>query len=289
MAIWTAGSTVGIFLGFALGGVVNEAIGWRYTFVIAGIPGIVLAVLMMLTVREPVRGVSDDKPSTTVEMSRLSMWVSFTFLWKIRLFRQSVLASAACNFCVFSVLAWAAPFAVRTYGVGTAEAGTVMGSGIMIAGGTMMIAAGFVSDWLSRKGHHRSLWAIAGTVTLSAVLFALAFSAPGFQSFAILFTLAYAALMTNPPIGWVIVQESAPPELRAMAAAIMLLVINILSSVPAPLLIGYLSDWLRPQFGNDSLGVALMLVPGAGLIAAMLFIRTGITARALRRDPDYVV
>lgn len=290
MAIWTAGSTVGIFTGFALGGVVNEAIGWRYTFLVAGIPGIVLAALMVLTIREPIRGAADVKPSTTSDMKRLSMWDSFRFLWKIRLFRQSVLASAGCNFCVFAVLAWAAPFAVRSYGVGTAEAGTVMGSGIMIAGGSTMITAGFVSDWLSRKGYHRSLFVVAGTVALSAILFALAFTATSFQNFAILFTLAYAALMTNPPIGWVIVQESAPPELRAMAAAIMLLVINILSSVPAPLMVGYLSDFLNPQFGTGSLGLALLLVPVGGLLAAVQFIRTGLTAHALGAGikPDYV-
>lgn len=281
MAIWTSGSSVGVFLGFALGGVVNEALGWRHTFLVAGIPGIVLAMLIVLTVREPLRGSADERPSSTSSTARLSMFDSFRYLWRIKLLRQSILASAGCNFCVFSVLAWGAPYAVRSYAVGTAEAGTVMGSGIMIAGGSMMILAGFVSDILARKGYHRPLWVIAGAVALSSCLFWMAFTAPSFQMFAVYFTLAYAALMANAPVGWVIVQGSAPPEMRAMAAAIMLLVINILSSVPAPLLIGYLSDFLRPAFGNGSLGVALMLVPAVGFLTAIQFVRTGITARQL--------
>lgn len=279
MALWTLGSVIGVFVGFALGGVVNQAIGWRDTFLVAGIPGVVLAVLVLLTVREPIRGARDVLRTTPIAPA--SMLQSLRFLWGIRLFRQSVLAAAACNFCVFSVLAWGAPFAVRSYRVDTAAVGTVMGSGIMIAGGAAMLVSGFVSDILSRRGHHRTLWTLAGTLSVAAILFALAFTAPSFTRFAIYFTAAYAALATNAPIGWVIVQESAPATQRAMASAIMLLVINILSSVPAPLIIGYLSDALRPRFGDASIGRALMLVPVAALVAALLFVRTAITARAL--------
>lgn len=278
MALWTLGSVVGVFVGFALGGVVNQAIGWRATFLVAGVPGVVLASLLVLTVREPPRGMWDATPGSA--LPRLSMLQSLRLLWRIRLFRQTVLAAAACNFCGFSVLAWGAPFAVRIYGVNTAAAGTVMGSGIMIAGGAAMLISGFASDVLSRRGHHRTLWALAGALLVAAILFALAFTASSFSLFALYFTLAYAALATNAPIGWVIVQESAPATQRAMASAIMLLVINILSSVPTPLIIGYLSDALRPAFGAASIGKALLLVPVAALIAALLFVRTGFTARA---------
>lgn len=279
MAVWTLGSTVGVFVGFALGGIINQAVGWRATFTVAGVPGIVLAFLILLTVREPVRGRMDESEAAQ-NNQKLSMWHGFWFLWNIKLYRQSVLAAAGCNFCVFAVLAWGAPYAERTYHVGSAAAGAAMGSGILVAGGTMMLVAGFVGDLLSRKGYRRTLWTVAGMVVLSGMLFLLAFNAPTFHAFAIYFTLAYGALLTNAPIGWVIVQESAPPNMRAMAAAVMLLVINILSSVLAPLLIGYLSDILRPHFGNASLSVALMLVPVAAAISAIQFVRTGLTAGA---------
>jgi predicted MFS family arabinose efflux permease len=279
MAIWTAGSTAGIFVGFALGGVINQAIGWRDTFLVAGVPGLLLAAALLLTVREPVRGAADDAWVTARPKVSRSMAQSFAFLWKIRIYRQVVLASAACNFCVFGVLTWAPPFAVRSFGVGTGVAGTVIGTGILLAGGTTMVIAGFVSDRLARKGLHRPLLAVAGCVALSGALFVLAFTATRFETFALLFTCAYAMLMANPPIIWVIIQGSSPPEMRAMAVAINLLVVNICSSVPAPLLIGVLSDRLRPHFGNHSLAIALLLVPLAAAIAALQFVRVAASSR----------
>jgi len=286
MAIWTAGTALGVFIGFALGGTVNQSIGWRNTFVVAGAPGVVLALMLLLTVREPIRGSADETPHDSSAGLKMSMTATFHHLWKITLFRQAILAAAGCNFCVFGVLAWAGPFAVRSYGVGTAEAGTVIGIAIAVAGCTAMIVSGIITDRLGRRGLARPLIFVAVMVALSAALFAAAFHAPDFNSFGLLFALAYAALMANPPIGWVILQETSPPEMRAMAAAIMLFVYNILSSVPAPLIIGYASDALQPGFGVRSLGMALTVIPIVGIISSLQFLRTAHTARRLSATPE---
>lgn len=279
MAIWTAGSTAGVFVGFALGGAVNAALGWRGTFLVAGIPGLVLAALILLSVTEPARGAADENPAAAQAAAPMGFLQGIAFLSKIRTYRQVVLASAGCNFCVFGVLAWVPAFVQRSFGVGTAEAGAVIGTGILLAGGGSMILAGFVSDRLSRRGLHWPLRAVAMCLFLSALLFYLAFAAPDFRHFATFFTLAYAALMTFPAITWAIVQDSSPPRMRAVAAAIFLLVTNLLSSVPAPMLIGYLSDALRLRFGSGSLGIALLVVPAAATVAAIQYLRVASSAR----------
>ncbi len=284
MAIWTSGSTVGIFLGFALGGVINERLGWRDTFVAAGLPGLVLAVLLVLTVREPVRGSADAIPFAADDHPRLSLWPTFAFLWQIAVFRTCCLAVAACNFCVFAVLTWAPPFAVRSFGAGTAEVGTVMGAGIAVVGGTMMVIAGVVSDRLARRGIARPLLAVAAMLVVSAAFFTAAFFATGFRTFAILFTIGYGALMTNPPITWVVVQTTTPPHMRAMATAVLLLTVALLASVPAPLLVGATSDALRATLGGRSLGTALLLAPAALIVASLLFVRLATMSRE-RPDP----
>lgn len=286
MAIWTAATALGVFVGFALGGVVNQSIGWRNTFVVAGVPGVVLALLLLATVREPIRGSADETPHDASAGLQMSMAATCRYLWKIALFRQAILAAAGCNFCVFGVLAWAAPFAVRSYGVGTAEAGTGIGIAIAVSGCSAMIVSGILTDRLGRRGLARPLIFVAVMVALSAALFAAAFHAPDFRSFGLFFALAYAALMVNPPIGWVILQETSPPEMRAMAAAIMLFVYNILSSVPAPLIIGYASDALHPGFGAQSLGMALSVIPVVGLLSSFQFLRTARTARRLDAAPQ---
>lgn len=281
MAIWTAGSTVGMFFGFALGGVINEAFGWRTAFLIAGVPGVVLAILLLLTLREPVRGQADDRPAPADAPPSLSMLQTFRYLWGIKPFRWMVIAGTCCNVTNSAVLSWAAPYAVRTYKIGTAEAGAVMGVGIMLAGGVALVLSGIVTDLLGRKGLHRPAIAVAGMMALAALLFGLAFTANDFHSFGIFYAAGYAAMICNPPITWVILQQSSPAHMRAMATAVMLLIYNLFAHVPTPLIIGLTSDALRPTFGNNSLGLALMIGPIFAMVAAVIFL---LLARMIRQS-----
>jgi predicted MFS family arabinose efflux permease len=277
MAVWTSSTAVAIFVGFAVGGVVNETLGWRNTFLAAGIPGIVLALVLVTTVREPVRGASDAVAAPRAEAGLVD---TFVRLWRIRPFRQSVFAVSLCNFCVFAVLSWAPAHAMRSFDLGSAQVGGVMGTGIAIAGGTMMILSGIVTDRLTRGGLHRATYMVAGMMLISAAGFVAAFLADDFTSFSIFFLIGYAALMTNPPVSWVILQKYSPPEMRAMATAVLLLVIAMTAMVPAPWIVGRISDLLAPAFGTASLGYALLIAPAAVVIAALQWTRTGATIRA---------
>jgi MFS family permease len=168
---------------------------------------------------------------------------------------------------------------MRRFGLGSGDVGGVMGTGIALAGGTTMVLAGIATDWLAKAGLHRPLIAVAGMLVISAGFFVAAFVARDFTSFSICFVLGYAALMANPPISWVILQTYAPPEMRGMATAVQLLVIALTASVPAPLVVGYLSDWLTPVYGTASLGLALLLAPLAVFAAAVQFLRNAATIR----------
>jgi predicted MFS family arabinose efflux permease len=276
MAIWTSASTVAIFVGFAIGGVVNEALGWRTTFLVAGIPGLLLAVLLVMTVREPVRGAAD---AVAAPRAQAGLFKTIARLWMIRPFRQSVFAVSLCNFCVFAVLNWAPAHAMRSFDLGSAQVGGVMGTGIAIAGGSMMIFSGILTDWLTKGGLHRAVFLVAGMMLVSAAAFVAAFLSTDFASFSVFFLIGYAALMTNPPVSWVILQKYSPPEMRAMATAVLLLVISLTAMVPAPWLVGRLSDLLHPSYGTASLGYALLLAPAAVLLAALQWARTAATIR----------
>src|ERR1700754_3183297 len=144
MAVWTSASAVAIFVGFAVGGVVNQALGWRTTFLAAGLPGLVLALLLVFSVREPVRGAAD---AVAAPKANAGLIETFVQLWRIKPFRQAVFGVSLCNFCVFAVLTWAPSHAMRSFGLGSAEVGGVMGTGIALAGGGMMILAGIATDW----------------------------------------------------------------------------------------------------------------------------------------------
>ncbi|MBO9499082.1 MAG: MFS transporter [Novosphingobium sp.] len=276
MAVWTSASTVAIFVGFAVGGVVNEALGWRDTFLAAGIPGLLLALLLLTTVREPVRGATDGKAAPRAEAGLID---TCRTLWAIVPFRRMVLAVSACNFCVFAVLNWAPAHAMRSFALGSGQVGGVMGTGIALAGGTTMILSGIVTDRLARGGLHRATWLVALLMLVSASSFAAAFLASDFTAFSVFFLIGYAALMANPPVSWVILARYSPPEMRAMATAVLLLVIALTAMVPAPWIVGRVSDLLTPAYGPAGLGHALLLAPLAVLLAALLWWRTGMAIR----------
>lgn len=283
MAVWTSASTVAIFVGFALGGAVNEALGWRTTFLMAGIPGLVLALILVTTVREPVRGAAD---AVAAPKAKTGLFKTIALLWKIKPFRQMVFAVSLCNFCVFAVLTWANAHAMRSFELNSGQVGGVTGTGIALAGGTTMILSGILADRLTRGGLHRAVYAVAGMMTLSAAAFIAAFLAGDFTSFSIFFLIGYAALMSNPPISWVILQKYSPPEMRAMATAVLLLVISLTAMVPAPWIVGKLSDLLNPTYGVASLGYALLLAPAAVVLAGIQWARTAATVKSGIMSPD---
>jgi predicted MFS family arabinose efflux permease len=277
MAVWTSASAVAIFVGFAIGGAINEALGWRNTFLVAGIPGLILAVVLLFTVREPVRGAADAVAAPRAEAG---LFATIARLWMIRPFRQSVFAVSLCNFCVFAVLNWAPSHAMRSFDLGSGQVGGVMGTGIALAGGSMMILSGILTDWLTKDGLHRAVFLVAGMMLVSASAFVTAFLAADFATFSVFFLIGYAALMTNPPVSWVILQKYSPPEMRAMATAVLLLVISLTAMVPAPWIVGRVSDLLNPSYGVASLGYALLLAPAAVVLAALQWARAAATIRS---------
>jgi len=282
MAVWTSASTVAIFVGFAIGGTVNQALGWRGTFLAAGLPRVILALILVWTVREPVRGAADARKAPKAEAG---LFATVARLWLIRPFRQMVFAVSLCNFCVFAVLSWAPSHAMRSFHLDSAAVGGVMGTGIALAGGTTMILAGILTDRLTRGGLHRAVFAVAGMMAVSAAAFVAAFLAADFTTFSIFFLIGYAALMANPPVSWVILQKYSPPEMRAMATAVLLLVISLTAMVPAPWLVGRVSDLLHPAYGVASLGYALLLAPAAVVLAGVQWARTAGTIRGGTMSP----
>lgn len=280
MAIYTTGgSSIALFVAFALGGAVNEAVGWRNTLIIAGIPGVVLGLVLLLTVREPVRGSADDRP-VEAPAGASSFFGTIAFLWRIKLVRQAIIAAGFSSVPTYGITVWAPAFAARNFGVGSAEVGSLLGTAIAVLGGTAMIVAGLVTDRLARRGLSGALRLFGCLLALACLLLALAPFAGNFHLFIALLAAGYALILTYPPVIWLILQTRSPPAMRATSSAVMLLAINLIAAVPAPLLIGMASDQLRPWLGAQSLQVALLIMPLAVAVGSMQFFRMAKTSRA---------
>jgi MFS family permease len=168
-AILRSSIPVGVFVGFMVGGWVNEYYGWRAAFMVVGIPGVFLALLVRFTLREPPRGFS-EKGDTVVQAPALKE--ALRYLWRLRSYRQIVLATSIVTLGAYGSGIWIPSFFIRVHGMSAAEIGTwlafIYGGGGLL--GSML--GGLLADRLSKRSNdHRWYMWIPAIATISILPF----------------------------------------------------------------------------------------------------------------------
>ncbi|MBN8811415.1 MULTISPECIES: spinster family MFS transporter [Sphingomonas] len=256
-AIYATGVNVGLMIAFFAGGWIADAYGWRAAFVAAGVPGLLLTLLAMAVLRDPPRPAPVQSPSPTA--ARLG------FLWRQRSYRYIVLGTAMSAFSGYGITAFVPAFLIRSHGMGSTEVGLTFALIVGLGGGLGTYASGRFADIAARRGGiHRNLLAPAIAAVIS-IPFWVPFFLAGNVAIAIaaaVIPVSLSAAFIGPCIATI--QTITPPAMRARAAAIQLFVGNLIGLGLGPLVIGVLSDLLRPVFGADSLRYAMF----AGVAAA---------------------
>ena len=143
LGIFSLGVPIGILIGFLAGGWLDETLGWRTAFLVVGLPGLLIAVLVATTLREPPRGgaegdVASATPVTTAKIIR--------FLWNAPSFRYTALGSGLYAFVGYTTVTWAPSYLMRTYGMESGEVGTWLSLIIGIGGAIGVYSGGALSD-----------------------------------------------------------------------------------------------------------------------------------------------
>ena len=149
MAVWYIGASAGIFLGMWLGGWINDAMGWRAAFVAVGLPGVLLALIVRLTLIEPPRGASDG---IAVDARPAHSFAAVQrLLWSLATYRRLILGNACHSIAMYASFAWAAAYFIRIHGLSTTEVGFRIGlvTGLGAALGNLI--GGFMTDRLSAR------------------------------------------------------------------------------------------------------------------------------------------
>lgn len=269
LSIYSLGIYVGIFFGFFAGGWLDENLGWRMALMVVGLPGFFYALLLLFSVKEPQKGMSDGEVKK--EPSQASFLKTLKFLLSKKTFVFLALAGGFHNFGVYGIGNFFAPFLSRVHEMTSGEIGTwlglAMGGGGII--GTFM--GGYLADRLGRKDIRWYLW---------IAVFALAINLPiaGFIFFAsntvlVLIAFFFSVLLMSLYIGpsLAVTQNLATADSRAVASAILFFVFNLIGLGLGPLCIGALSDYFIPQFGDLSLRYAFCITLFTGIIATGLF------------------
>ncbi|MDJ0878997.1 MAG: MFS transporter [Halieaceae bacterium] len=257
IGFYSTGVNIGILFGFLAGGWLNEFFGWRVAFMVVGIPGILLAILVRFTMAEPIRGLSEnrvtsDEPVPFGEVLRT--------LWSRRSFRHLAMGAGLNAFCGYSSANWTASFMIRTHEMSTGELGTWL-SLILGAGGAIgVFGGGLLADYLAPRDKRWYAWlpVIVGLISLPFMVGIYLASNPYMAlSLAIL-----PGIVSNVYLGNTIATTHGlvSPRMRATSSAILFLILNIIGLGMGPWTIGMVSDMLEPSLGRESLRYAMLYI-----------------------------
>ena len=274
MAVFTLGVPLGSFLGFLIGGIVDDIWGWRVAFLVAGAPGLILVLLIKLTLKEPSRGLADGIPPTA-RTEMLPLGPTLHGLFERRSFIRLVLGGTFGILMVYITSAWLPPFFIRVHGMSAGEIGTWLALSVGIGGAIGSIGGGWLSDRLRARMARPEIWILAISTALTCPLLLLTVLSRDLTLALIgLFALNMFAFAWIGPTSATI-QRVVPIRSRALAVGIQLSVANIISLTLGPPLVGYLSDVLRPDYGVESLRYALAIASVAAFGGTACYLSAG--------------
>jgi predicted MFS family arabinose efflux permease len=280
LSIYALGIPIGGSLGTLIGAWVGDLFGWRMAFVAVGLPGILLALIVRMTLREPARGGSEV--TRPVETDAQSLPEVLRFMAGLRSFWHFSFAGALHAFVGYGAAYFVPSFFARVHEMGLAERGTWLSLvGLVAVVGTYL--GGWLGDRLAPRDMRWYLW-VPAIATLAGVPIALGYYLSANPYVALLLFGIPAGIAGPMYLGptFALTQTLVKPRMRALASAILLFVMNLIGLGIGPWFVGFASDALAPRFGAESLRWALVSIVSVGNLWAA--IHYFLAARTLRVD-----
>jgi len=270
LTIFSLGAPLGAWVAYDVAGPIADHYGWRDVFLFLGVPGIVVGALVHFTIREPKRGQYD---CVSTDQSAPSFAETFRFLLSQRSAVHWIVGSAATCLWGWGLTFWLQAYLQRKYGLNASDAGAITGPVHLIGG----IAATLVTGWLlslpSMKAPCRVSRLIGAGIGLATIPSIILFATDSLL-------IAKAMLWIFIPVIYFyigptygVLNNLAPPRMRAQFCAITILASNVGNLIVAPQLVGLLSDWIAGSTTADahSLQLALLCLTPTGFWGAYHF------------------
>ncbi|CAI8177089.1 MAG: putative L-galactonate transporter [Alphaproteobacteria bacterium] len=267
MSILALGANIGMIVGFMVGGYVSQTYGWRAALFVVGAPGLLLAAVMFFLFREPPRGsFENDKMDKSPPIS-----VSAKFMWQNKAIRHLMSGATIAVSISYGMGQWLPSFYTRNHGLDQTQIGIMMGLffGILGAGGALL--GGKLADRLSLQGLHKitNMLAVVAVVTIPFAIAAFMIEELPVATAVFIIPVLFSNFYLGPVLS--LTQTLSPVHMRAVVAALKMLVMNLIGGGLGPLSVGLISDALTPYFGEDALRIALSIATLAGIWAAIHF------------------
>ena len=277
LAIFALGINIGLLIAFLVGGWVNHHYGWRAAFQVVALPGLLLAVVAMFTLRDPPRGLSDGHEAQKAPpLGEVAFYILHN-----KTLRQLIIGSTLVVTVGYGAIAWLPTYFVRAHAMTTIEVGQILALLIGIGGGIGTALGGHFADRLGKRDVRWNLWLI-----ILLALVGLPFSVGAYlatdTTWAIVllaFPVSVGALYFGPTLA--MLHTLVKPEMRSLASAILLFINNIIGLGLGPLMIGVLSDYFSADHGARALPYAMVT---SALLAFWASFHLWLAAGTLRAD-----
>lgn len=272
-----AGPAIGSVLGFPLVAFIAQLHGWRAGYVAAGLPGIFLALLMYMTVREPARektaADSDDKAPPFSETLR--------FLWTQRSCIHLMMGMMLTAIINSGNIAWMMPLLMRGHGISLATASIIVSLAFGLTNALGQMSGGAIADYLARRDIRWYTWLPAISAVGNGVLMIAMALIPNAAAAIVAMALwgISAGFQYGPVMGTL--QSLVRPRMRGVASSCINLLINLMGAGGGPYLVGVLSDKIPGWSGYASIQLALAIVAVVQVWTLFHFLRS---AHTLKRD-----
>lgn len=261
LSYWSAGNLIGAAIGFAAGGFVADALGWRWAFYLVGGPGLVVAYLAARLV-DPPRGVFDvdndaasaeaagTRPSD-VEAVSGNIWQTVLGFMRIRTYVAVVIALVLSFFAIGSTSFWLPTYLVKTFDLSVGKAGAISGALLIVSGLSGTLLGGWFADYLQARRANGRLLTCSMGLLIGAPLIFVTLAVRNLTLFMIIFGLAGISLsLCTGPI-FAVVQDVIVPAARATALGVVGLCAHLFGDAAAPTVVGVLAS-------RSSLHIALI-------------------------------
>src|SRR5690348_12787372 len=275
LGVYAIGTYLGVFMGYFIGGWVNQHYGWRMAFFACGLPGIALAAILWLTISEPKRGAMAEN------FVPEPLGPTLRFLITQPSFVIVLIGFCLTTYTNYATAAWIPPFLARVHHLSSVQIGTYAGTFKGLAGMAGTLVGGIVVAEISKRDDRWKLWAPAILSGLAGPVFAICMLTQDFATMVAM--LALTSFMVGFHLGpiFAIAQTVARPSMRALASAFVLLTATCFGQGDGPLVVGMINDALKATYGNDAVRYSLLSAAVTTMLGALLF---AWAARFIRKD-----
>lgn len=288
MGVFALGVNIGLLIAYLAGGWLSENYGWRMTFVIVGVPGLLIAAILYLTVSEPRRGGAEQtaaQPASTGQGTEKAPGFRAVagHMWRVRSIRHLCLGSALAGFIGYGFVLWMPSFLMRSHGLAPTEVGLILALMSGVVGSMGTFTAGKLTDVLSRRDIRWRTWVVAIGKGGYVPFLAAALWVDNLTTALVLYLVPafFGGFYLAPTFS--LIQSLVSLRMRALASSITLFVLNIIGMGFGPQLVGILSDYFAPEYGQHSLRMALIVLSVLNLWCAWHYYTAG---RTLSEDID---